>query len=555
MVMNNKKQVFGVVENVEENKDYTGKTTNTAKVTVNNVEREISVDVDFSGMLGETRDTAYPGHLGSQNRNLIANAFDQISEETRRAVDSEESLKHYIDEVAWDIDVSDNRLNHLISEEADRAKNVESSLGSSIQKLSEDTDDTFKFFEKQLEDTHSELLNQDTEIYNKLELTEAEFSEDLELLKSELSSNITDVSENLEETTTDLNKQITRLSKNFTSLVSDVNTNLNNKIESTSEDLVKKLNITADSLSTELHTVENNLSENISSVENTLSSSIDSVSKDVDSLGDELDHVKENYAEKTYVYEKLVEFTKLSKQIADSIDLEQDTVTINGVVLTPLDGVVYLVKDTVNPLEDSYKQYTLIDKDLVLIGTTSIDLSEYAKVTFVQAEIDKTKQFVNEQIDAIPEVDLTDYAKKQDIPDVSSFIAEIPSEYITEEEIAPYATKVYVKAEMSKVGNLFKQVVDEIDFDLNTVTIGGITESATPDVVYLIFTGADDESYSQYTLIDEKLTWIGNTNIDLKGYATQEYVDSSITEVETSILCLLNNIKFIDGGTSTSILS
>lgn len=32
-------------------------------------------------------------------------------------------------------------------------------------------------------------------------------------------------------------------------------------------------------------------------------------------------------------------------------------------------------------------------------------------------------------------VDLTDYAKKTDIPDVSHFISEIPAEYVTETEL------------------------------------------------------------------------------------------------------------------------
>ena len=248
------------------------------------------------------------------------------------------------------------------------------------------------------------------------------------------------------------------------------------------------------------------------------------------------------------MYEQLASFAKLSKQIADSIDVDNDTVTIDGVVLKPLDGVVYLVKDENNLLEDSYKQYTLIDGELVLIGTTNIDLSEYAKVSFVEEEIDKTKQFVNEQIDAIPEVDLTDYAKKSDIPDVSSFIAEIPSEYITEEEIAPYATKVYVQTELSKVGKLSKQIVDAIDLENNTVTIDGVITDALPDVVYLVSKADSEGAYSQYTLIDNTLTWIGDTDVDLKGYATQEYVDASVTAAESNIIQLLNTIEFIDGG-------
>lgn len=46
-----------------------------------------------------------------------------------------------------------------------------------------------------------------------------------------------------------------------------------------------------------------------------------------------------------------------------------------------------------------------------------------------------TEEYVNNAIDNIPEVDLSGYAKKEDIPDTSSFISAIPSEYVTESEL------------------------------------------------------------------------------------------------------------------------
>ena len=53
-----------------------------------------------------------------------------------------------------------------------------------------------------------------------------------------------------------------------------------------------------------------------------------------------------------------------------------------------------------------------------------------------------TEEYVDEAVKNV-EVDLTDYAKKTDIPDVSDFISEIPDEYITESELNAkgYATK------------------------------------------------------------------------------------------------------------------
>lgn len=46
-----------------------------------------------------------------------------------------------------------------------------------------------------------------------------------------------------------------------------------------------------------------------------------------------------------------------------------------------------------------------------------------------------TEDFVVEKLAELPEVDLTDYAKKSDIPDTSAFLTEIPSEFVTEGEL------------------------------------------------------------------------------------------------------------------------
>ena len=46
-----------------------------------------------------------------------------------------------------------------------------------------------------------------------------------------------------------------------------------------------------------------------------------------------------------------------------------------------------------------------------------------------------TETYVNNKIAAIPKLDLNEYAKKADIPDVSDFITEVPAEYVTETEL------------------------------------------------------------------------------------------------------------------------
>lgn len=85
------------------------------------------------------------------------------------------------------------------------------------------------------------------------------------------------------------------------------------------------------------------------------------------------------------------------------------------------------------------------------IDIPETDLTGYATVDYVDNAVDNieipdtslfvTAQYVQTAInESTP--DLTPYAKKEDIPDVSDFISEIPSEYITEDELAAkdYAT-------------------------------------------------------------------------------------------------------------------
>lgn len=74
------------------------------------------------------------------------------------------------------------------------------------------------------------------------------------------------------------------------------------------------------------------------------------------------------------------------------------------------------------------------------VANVKVDLTGYATEQFVEDAIANLE---------IPgggsNVDLSEYAKKSDIPDVSDFISEIPEEYITETELSTYATKEYVE--------------------------------------------------------------------------------------------------------------
>lgn len=474
MVMNKQKQVFGVVENVEENKDYTGIKTETAEITVDNINRVIKADVFFEGMLGETSETAYPGHLGAQTRDLVIENKDAIEQEILRATQAEESVREFVSDFDFSIRLGDSKVTEKVLEEVSRAKSAEQDLQENIDTL-----------EEKIDTNHSTLLLS------------------LEQTSASIRSEVTDVQEKLSKSDDNLSKRIDKLNKTTTAK-------------------------------------DNELQESIQ-------------------------YVIDNYADKPYVYEQLIEFNKLHKRIADAINLSDNTVIIDSVVEEAQANVIYLVKEIVED-EEIYNQYTLIDNKLTFIGSSKIDLSDYATKGYVDNKISNidfspyaTLDYVKQQIDDIPEVDLTDYAKIEDIPDVSEFINEIPSEYITESELeekqyltketasSDFATKIYVQTELSKIGTLSKEIVDSVDLEQNRIVVKGELLVPEENMIYLVKQSSSD-AYDQYTLIDNRLTFIGTTDIDLGGYATQEYVDEQIELTRTYFETTLNGIKFIDGG-------
>ena len=99
--------------------------------------------------------------------------------------------------------------------------------------------------------------------------------------------------------------------------------------------------------------------------------------------------------------------------------------------------------------------------DIAELQEKEPDLSEYAKKSEIpDTSLFVTGQYVQTAIDAsLP--DLSPYAKRSEIPDVSDFISEIPAEYITETELT---AKGYLTEHQSLDGYATEQYVqDAID--------------------------------------------------------------------------------------------
>ena len=162
-----------------------------------------------------------------------------------------------------------------------------------------------------------------------------------------------------------------------------------------------------------------------------------------------------------------------------------------------------------------------------------------------------SKAYVDKAIAAIPEVDLSSYAKKTEIPDVSGFISEIPSEYVTDSELAAKGYLVEAdlseyakKTEIPTVPTKTSQLTNDSNF-LTAIPSEYITETELDNKGYL----TEHQSLSEYakkseipdvshfiTSIPEE--YVTETELNnkgyltqhqsLEGYATKTYVDEAI---------------------------
>lgn len=93
--------------------------------------------------------------------------------------------------------------------------------------------------------------------------------------------------------------------------------------------------------------------------------------------------------------------------------------------------------------------YEVVDakarQDIEVLKNTEVDLTHYALKSELPTKVSQLQndsRFIT--LEEVPETDLSAYAKKTDIPDVSGFITSIPSEYVTESELN---AKGYLTAE------------------------------------------------------------------------------------------------------------
>jgi len=173
------------------------------------------------------------------------------------------------------------------------------------------------------------------------------------------------------------------------------------------------------------------------------------------------------------------------------------------------------------------------------VANVKVDLTGYA-----------TESYVQEQINAIPDVDLSEYALKSEIP--VDYLTEVPEEYITDEELN---AKGYLTEHQSLDAYALKSEVPSV--------AGLATETYVQEEIAKVDISDQLVDYAKKSDVytkEEVDTAISNVEVDLSGYYTKTEVDtktdslssfistnaSSITSLNKTVEDINNTIAGID---------
>lgn len=193
-----------------------------------------------------------------------------------------------------------------------------------------------------------------------------------------------------------------------------------------------------------------------------------------------------------------------------------------------------------NPIKmDGYATEEYVNE---AVSNVKPDLTGYATEAYVDEAVNNVKVDVN----------LDDYAKKTDIPDVSDFISEIPDEYITESELNAkgYATKAelndkananhthseYAKsththstADVDGLQKALNEKATQADIDKAIELHDHRYDYAPIDHNHGDEYAAKTHTHSYNNLLDKP------TIPSVEGLATEKYVDDAIANIEIPV--------------------
>ena len=254
-INNSNNTLSGFVNKQVEALNYGGGETDTLIINVDNDKNIITGNVKWQAFLGESDTTAYPGDKGADNHNKIIDLFDALSEEIKRANQSEGILHSKLDSEISER-ISEQRL--MLSKLYELEDLVNKSIRSEVSILSNRIDNLILDVEE-----NKKLSNS---IHSELSSSLRQEERRAIAAESELGKRITDSETNL------LGK-ISTLSDGVNVKISAVNDRIDSELDNV-ETLVEQVDskITSDYLS------------RIQSLETSTDKHVDDIEQDIDKL-------------------------------------------------------------------------------------------------------------------------------------------------------------------------------------------------------------------------------------------------------------------------------
>lgn len=184
-----------------------------------------------------------------------------------------------------------------------------------------------------------------------------------------------------------------------------------------------------------------------------------------------------------------------------------------------------------------------ISEDGTLSAIDSTDLTNYATKTDVENAIDeiviptKVSELTNDsgfittytETDPLYTADKANIALKAELPTKVSDLTN-DTGFIT--NTVNNLTQYYTKAEtytQSEVNSLINSITT---LTLQVVTTLPTSNISTTTIYLKSITGEDNNNFEEWIYVNNKWELIGTTKVDLSSYATKEYVDSAINELD-----------------------
>lgn len=190
--MANQKYLYGQLnQGTSSPANYGGVTSDTAKVTVDNLNRTIRADVLWNAFTGETSDKAYPGDKGARNYQKIIELQSQLNDETLNFIGYKDSIEIQLSKISNDLNKLTVEAKESIQSEINRSKQIDDDLYNRLKEEINRAKKAERDLLNQLAAATTEWKTSVEMIQHQIDLLEGVSGEVVENIAKDLESEIT----------------------------------------------------------------------------------------------------------------------------------------------------------------------------------------------------------------------------------------------------------------------------------------------------------------------------------------------------------------------------